>query len=129
MKLKDVRVSKTFAFLDFQCPKRFAHVDLSEGSMDLLLTDGDHDILLRPELWPLDAEFWDANYYVTLEKTEVRDNAFFITIKMLAKQWQKGPYPEIYSQVKAGKAKWVLDKGVRDWTLRRLPAFFEAIDQ
>ena len=97
--------------------------------MDLLLTDGNHDILLRPEEWPLDAEFWDAAYYVTLEKTEVRDDYFFITIKMLKKQWLKGPFPEIYSRVNAGKAKWVLDKGVRDWTLRRLPAFFKAIDQ
>lgn len=129
MKLQDARVFKTFTFLDFQCPKKFAHVDMSEGSMDLLLTDGNHDILLHPEEWPLDAEFWDAKYYVTLEKTEVRDNAFFITIKMLTKQWKQGPYPAIYSQVESGKAQWVLDKGVRDWTLRRLPAFFEAIDQ
>ena len=89
MKLKDIHVGKTFAFLDFQCPKKFAHVDMSEGSMDLLLTDGDHDILLHPEKWPLDADFWEPNYYVTLEKTEVRDNAFFITIKMLAQQWQR----------------------------------------
>ena len=66
---------------------------MSEGSMDLLLTDGNHNILLHPEEWPLDAEFWDAKYYVTLEKTEVRDNGFFITIKMLAKQWQQWTLP------------------------------------
>ena len=128
MKLKDIRVDNYFAFLDFQCPKNFAYVDMSERSMDLLLTDGSHDILLHPEEWPLDAEFNDAKYYVTLENGSTRQ-CFLYHHKMLAKQWQQGPYPAIYSQVKSGKAQWVLDKGVRDWTLRRLPAFFEAIDQ
>ena len=104
MTLQDIRVGKTFTFLDFQCPKKFAHVDMSEGSMDLLLTNGDHDILLHPEngLWT--QSFGRPNITLFSKKRKYGTMFFYhhknanrameewtLTLQYIHKSKQKGP--------------------------------------
>ena len=129
LELQNTRVNtrRKIVYLDFTCPKKFAHVDISVDSSDLLLTDGDQDILLRPECWPLDANYYAAQYYVRLESAEIKNDMFHLTLVVLLHQWN-GPLQKIHQRVQNGDAKWVLDKGVRDWTLLRLPKFFDCLD-